>query len=279
MSIFNFFRKPKSYGDITVSTFECKRENLTIRGTEYRPKGDNLPIAIVSHGFMATQGTVTQYVKALADIGYAAYCFDFCGGCVANGKSDGKTTDMSVLTEVKDLEAVISYTQSLPYTNADQVLLMGCSQGGFVSALTAAKLKSVVRKLILFFPALCIPDDARAGQMMFARFDPQNIPEKISCGPMKLGRCYPADVLSMDPFAEIKPYPGQVLIVHGTDDAIVRLEYAEKAKEAYLESIPEGMSKDERVRLEIIEKGAHGFSKEHDELAISFVKEFASPVL
>ena len=139
MGILDFFRRPKSYGNITVSTFECKRDSLTIRGTEYRPAGENLPIAIVSHGFMATQGTVTQYVRALADIGYASYCFDFCGGCVANGKSDGKTTDMSVLTEVKDLEAVISYVQNLPYVNPADLLLMGCSQGGFVSALTAAK--------------------------------------------------------------------------------------------------------------------------------------------
>ena len=40
-----------------------------------------------------------------------SYCFDFNGGCVIKGKSDGKTTEMSVLTEVKDLEAVITYAK------------------------------------------------------------------------------------------------------------------------------------------------------------------------
>lgn len=55
------------------------------------------------------------------------------------GKSDGNTTDMSVLTEVKDLEAVIEYAESKTYTNSSKILLMGCSQGGFVSAITAAK--------------------------------------------------------------------------------------------------------------------------------------------
>lgn len=69
-----------------------------------------------------------------------------------------------------------------------------------------------------------IPDDARAGRMMFAQFDPQNIPEYIHCGPMKLGRCYPADVIDMDPIGEIKEYPGPVLIIHGTRDGIVKLE-------------------------------------------------------
>lgn len=91
---------------IIKSSFTCQRDNLTIRGTEYRPKGDCLPIAIVSHGFMAFQDTVRQYAKAMAEMGYVSYCFDFCGGCVIKGKSDGSTTEMSVLTEVKDLEAV-----------------------------------------------------------------------------------------------------------------------------------------------------------------------------
>ena len=31
--------------------FACSREGLTIRGTEYRPTGNRLPAAIVSHGF------------------------------------------------------------------------------------------------------------------------------------------------------------------------------------------------------------------------------------
>lgn len=53
--------------------------------------------------------------------------------------------------------------------------------------------------------------------MMMAKFDPNNIPEIIKCGPMTLGRCYPADVINRDPFEEIKGYQGDVLIVHGTN--------------------------------------------------------------
>ena len=63
------------------------------------------------YGFMAFQDTVRQYAVALAEMGYVSYCFDFCGGCVIKGKSDGRTTEMSVLTEVKDLEAVIQYAR------------------------------------------------------------------------------------------------------------------------------------------------------------------------
>ena len=53
MHIFDFFKKQHTPKNYTESTFECRRAALTIRGTEYRPEGTNLPIAIVCHGFMA----------------------------------------------------------------------------------------------------------------------------------------------------------------------------------------------------------------------------------
>ncbi len=82
---------------IIKSTFACQRDGLTIRGTEYRQERDCLTIAIVSHGFMAFQDTVRQYAVVLAEMGYVSYCFDFCGGCVIKGKSDGSTAEMFVL--------------------------------------------------------------------------------------------------------------------------------------------------------------------------------------
>lgn len=266
--------KKKETVNILEAVFECKRDDLTIRGTEYRPEGDKLPIAIVCHGFMAFQDTVRQYAKALAEMGYLSYCFDFCGGSVVKGKSDGKTTDMSVLTEVKDLETVIDYVKTLHYADSENILLMGCSQGGFVSALTAVKRKDEIAKLILFYPALCIPDDARAGKMMMAKFDPADIPEIVNCGPMKLGRCYVTDVIKMNPYEEIKDYPGDVLIVHGTEDDIVKLDYSKKAYEAYLHNGASEAESERRVELKIINGGQHGFSKKHDVMAIDMLKSF-----
>ena len=63
------------------------RDGLTIRGYEYRPQGEQLPIAIVSYGFMANLMTVKHYAKSLASMGYAAFCFDFNGGSVIMGKT------------------------------------------------------------------------------------------------------------------------------------------------------------------------------------------------
>ena len=265
------FLKSKRSSDISESIFSCSREGLVIQGTEYRPAGGRLPAAIVSHGFMANQETVRHYARHLAEIGYAAYCFDFNGGSVMGSKSAGKTTDMSVLTEMLDLEAVIDHVLQLPHVDSSRgVVLMGCSQGGFVSALTAVKRQEQVSRLVLFYPALCIPDYARAGKMMFAKFDPHNVPERFNCGPMKLGRRYVTDVLDMDPFAEIIPYPGLVLIVHGTNDNIVHPDYSQHAFEAYSKRFNPKAT----ACLEMIEGGTHGFSKKHDALALEKLDSF-----
>lgn len=274
MRFFDFFKKNELPEGITESTFECEREGLAIRGTEYRPAGDHLPIAIVCHGFMAWQDTVRHYAILLAEMGYASYCFDFSGGSAMKSKSDGQTTDMSVLTEVRDLEAVIAYVRSLPHVNSEEIFLMGCSQGGFVSALVAAKNKYPIQKLCLFYPALCIPDDARAGKMMMAKFDSANVPEQLNCGPMKLGKQYVTDVIHMDPFHEIKSYNGQICIVHGTADKIVNIDYAKRAEEAYKSTKPADMEEEKRVRLHIIEGGGHAFSKKYDVIAMDKIREF-----
>ena len=52
MSLLDMFFKKKlaPLPGVTESSFSCVRDGLTIRGTEYRPEGENLPIAIVSHG-------------------------------------------------------------------------------------------------------------------------------------------------------------------------------------------------------------------------------------
>lgn len=260
---------------IEKSSFDCRRGNLTVRGTEYRPQGDKLPIAIVCHGFMAFQDTVRQYAVKLAEEGYLSYCFDFCGGCVLKGQSDGKSTDMSVMTEIEDLSAVIEYAKSRPYSDEGNILLMGCSQGGLVAALTAARRRAEISKLVLFYPAFCIPDDARAGKMLFAKFDPQNIPDTLRCGPMKLGRRYVEDVINLDPFGEIKEYAGDVLIVHGTKDRIVATEYIERAAEAYA-GRSAGDAKPRPAEIKTIENGKHMFSKKHDKIAMRYLSEFVS---
>lgn len=250
---------------VRKESFSCRRGELTIRGHIYRQKTDGkLPAVIISHGFMANQQSVKQYAEALAEEGYAAFLFDFCGGCI-KGSSDGATKDMTVLTEIEDLKAVIAFALAEDFVAGDRLILMGCSQGGFVSAITAAQMPEKIEKLVLFYPALCIPDDARAGKMMFYRFDAQNIPDILGKRPMKLGGDYARSMIDRNPYLMIAGYPGPVLIVHGTADRIVNVRYSEKARETY------GFT---RCRLITLEGAGHGFQKDVDKKAIAYLREF-----
>lgn len=246
-------------------TFTCKRGDFTIRGTEFLPKGENLPIVIVSHEFLCGQYTVWRYAKKFAEWGYAAFCYDFVGGAVL-GRSDGKHTDMTVFSEMEDLKAVFAYARAHPKTDAGRVYLMGCSQGGLVSALTAAELGDEIAGLMLFYPALSVPDDARAGNMIFnTKFDPTQVPNTIRCGPFTFSGSYPETVMGLDVFETIPRYPGPVFLAHGTEDGIVDYQYAKKAQTAY---------GSERCTLMTIPGAGHIFKPVEDAPAVAGLRHF-----
>lgn len=183
----------------TKSHFFCYRDGLKIKGTVFFPEDhaqEKLPIAIVCHEFMANRLFSYPYAKALARCGYAAFCFDFCGGGLVSA-SQGSSRDMSVVTEMADLKAVIQFAREQDFTDENTLLLMGCSQGGLVAALTAAEMPEEVSGLILQYPALCIPDAARKGEMLWLTFDPAHIPDKMHAGPIRLGRRYATDVMDL----------------------------------------------------------------------------------
>lgn len=245
--------------------FECRRDGLIIRGYEYRSGEGRRPVLILSHGYLATQSMCTGYAKLAAELGYAAFTYDFNGGGLLS-KSSGKSKDMTVLTEVRDLLAVIDYVKQLPDTDSGDISLLGCSQGGVVSALAAKQLKDRVKKLILLYPALCIPDDARAGRMMFARFDPAHIPDVIQRFPMKLGGDYARCVNGWQVKDIVGGYDGPVLFLHGTADQVVALHYAREAVKEY-----------PHVEYHEIQGGQHMFKGRHDREAKEYIRRFLTP--
>lgn len=267
-----FTKKKKTNDDIKESTFSCQKGNYIIRGTVYRPRGKNLPIAIVSHGLNEGQDGVKKYAYFLAERGYASFCFDFCGGKADKCESDGLTTEMTVLTEVDDLEIVMEHAKKETYVNAEKILLMGCSQGGYVSALVAAKHNRQVEQLILFFPAFCIPDMVETGNLFGTKFNRRKAPDEFKCANMLLGREYLEAVYEMDVYQEIVGYDGDVLIVHGSKDKTVDIAYSQKAYETYL-SVESKREEPREVLLRIVEKGKHGFDGKYADMAMEYMKE------
>lgn len=245
-----------------VRKFKVNRQNLSISGRVYGDCSGISPLVILSHGFMANQSMCKKYAKLLARKGYVAVTFDFCGGGLFSS-SEGKTYDMSVLTEADDLEAVIDYFIEEPYVDKSRISLLGCSQGGFVSAIVAKRRSTMINRLIMFYPALCIPDDARKGSMVFAKFDPKNVPEKIRCGPMVIGKEYVTSVIDADAYSLIGDFPGRVLLIHGTKDKLVDISYSRKAVDKFL-----------NIEFHEINDAGHGFTGAYDKQAKEILSDF-----
>lgn len=212
----------------TVHELTFERCGMAIYGNLYLPKGDRKawPTAIMGHGFNSSYFFLAPYAAVLAENGVAAYVFDFCGGSI-NSRSEGDMLEMSVLTEIEDMEAVLKQIKGQPFVDTERLFLIGESQGGLVAALTAVE-HPEVKGLGLLYPAFVIPDDVRKA------YPPgTDIPDQGSVFGVTVGRCYFADVRDMDVFQAIGTYEGPVLMIHGTADELVPIAYSERALEVY----------------------------------------------
>ncbi len=258
---------------IREDAFTCRRNGLTIRGMQYLPnefvEDKKYPAMIVSHGFTDNYTGVASYCRAFAKMGYISFGFNFCGGGKKEDdiglKSDGASTDMTIFTEVEDLITVKEYVKRLPYIQKEELILAGVSQGGFVSGLAAAKCGEEISKLIMISPALCIPDHAGRGCLGGSCYDPNNVPPQIDCGKTILGRAFHDQVVGMDPFREIAPYKGPVLILHGLEDEVVNYSYAVRAKESYEKG---------QCALQLIQNAGHSFLGQHEKIALASIGSF-----
>lgn len=215
----------------------------TIWGVAYIPENGQAvhPLVICSHGLGGSYMSCMEYVELLASHGIAAYCFDFRGG--GGSRSDGSTTEMSLITEATDLQTIINAAKTWSFVDPEKIILLGESQGGAASAIAAARISEDVSGLILCYPALLVHD---AVHQQFSSLD--QVPESYYFNWIMAGRPYAADVWDYDVYAEIGNYTKPVLLMHGDRDGIVPIAYAERAAEVYPD-----------VEYYVISGGGHGF--------------------
>ena len=230
-----------------------------IYGVAYVPETEGkVPLVIFSHELGNDHTSGERYAERLAEAGYAAYVFDFCGGTVGGNKSDGSNKDMSVLTEASDLEAVLSSCRSWEFVDAGQIVLLGGSMGGLVTTVVGCTHPEDIAGMILLYPAL----SAKADSGMDRYATKEDVPEDVSLfgGWIHVGRSFITDLWDVDFDQLLSSYPGPMLLLHGDKDGTVPLSYSEEASKI----IPD-------CEFHVIKDGGHEFFGEPFEEAMSYI--------
>lgn len=244
-----------AYREMTVDSGDH-----TLYGVAAIPDTDSPPpLAVFSHGLCGSYTNASAWTEELAARGIAVYAFDFYGGS-EESLSGGSTREMSVMTEAEDLKAVLKAMRESGLFDNSRIVLIGESQGGFVSAVTAAS-DSDIAGMILCYPAFVIRDE------MLEQFSSDDdIDEVYTFKWFTAGKPYAADIWDYDVYNEISSYSGPVLLLHGDMDAIVPLSYSKRALEAY-----------ENAELHVVHGAGHGFvgaqHTEAMELSLDFLRE------
>ncbi len=201
-----------------------RRNGMQIAAKLFSPEGKGpFSTIVLAPGLGKEMTSCEPLARMVAGEGIAACCFDFIGGSRAS-RSSGRTTEMSVLTEAADLDAVLNGLRKIPEIESDNLFLAGMSQGGFVATYVAARRPQDVRGLIPLYPAYNLQDDAWKRVS-----DSQSIPETMEILDMTVGRIYTLDAVSFDLYEMMPGIDCPVLIVHGEEDSIAPIAYSERA--------------------------------------------------
>lgn len=215
------------------------------------PQGaGRVPTVVFAHGFGGNHDQELTLQETLAANGIAVYAIDFAGGTgYSPGQSEGDMMDMSVLTEQSDLEGALATVQARDFVDPNNIFLLGASQGGVVSTLTALAETDQFQGLMLLYPAFSLFDDAHE------RFGSESaIPNTYNLMGLTVGRRYFEDAWNIDIFREMAELNKPVTIYHGTADDIVPYRYAERARRSFPDA-----------SLTTVENGGHGFSGSEQE--------------
>ena len=250
---------PDELKEAEVVEFSTIRDRKHIAGKLYLPAGKApFPVVILCHGFGGNMKNLEHYAEILSNEGYAALIFDFIGG----GKyieSDGETTEMSVLTEEADLKAVIEQLEKSEGLDMSQIYLIGASQGAFVTTCYAGDYPDQVKAMIALYPGYNMQDFVRARTN-----NGTDRSKTYNMSGITVGRIYVEDALSVDLDAEMRAYPGPVLIVHGDRDSIAPISYSQEAVKVF-----------PNASLKTIAGGDHMFLRDEDDaLCIGYMLEF-----
>lgn len=202
-----------------VHNVKSKDNGARIYGKLFTPndfdKTKEYPILIMSHGYNSiSMNGDDGVVQSVLKKGMLCYTFDFRGGGKMS-QSVGKTTEMSVLTEVSDLESVIDDITALSFTDDNKIALFGHSFGGLVTALTSGLNPSKVSAVVLHAPATSY--DVKS--LYSSKEEIEALPDTpIKNQNMEVSKKFFLDLWDLDIFNTMVKWNKEVLLMCGDQD-------------------------------------------------------------
>ncbi len=182
-------------------------------------------LVLLSHGYTGCRETMLPYVKFLHEAGYIVLLHDFR----AHGWSGGQRATLG-LEEPRDLQAAIRWVEMQESLAELPLFLMGESMGAAVSLLVAAQ-EPRVRAVVADcgFARMDGPIRQRLETLFGANFARALTPATQTMGERFLGSST-TRIAPEEAIGRIAPRP--VLLIHGTQDALVTPDHAHRLQAA-----------------------------------------------
>ncbi len=223
---------------------------------------DKYPLMILVHGFTGNMEEVHNIgIKdTFISSNFAVLRVDMFG----HGKSDGEFENHTLYKWISNIMTVTDYAKQLDFVS--DLYLCGHSQGGLLTAIAAGMRPDDYKAIFLMSPAFIIPDNARQGNMLGNKFDPDHIPDYLISDGWRLKGNYLRVAQCIYPEMYLARYHGPAFIIHGGADETVPVENSKEA----VQKLSDG-------KLTIIEGDSHCYDY-HLEEVLAAVKDYCEQI-
>ncbi|UQZ34785.1 alpha/beta hydrolase [Paenibacillus sp. PK3_47] len=213
---------------------------------------DRVPLAVICHGFVGNRiGVDRIFVKAareLAKDGYMVIRFDYAG-C---GESSGNYGSEDMESMIAQTRTVLDYGIGSADVDPQRVTLIGHSLGGAVALLAGVRDRRV--KNLVLWAAVGYPFNDIVKIVGRESYDRSVKDGSADHAGYAFTPVYFNSLAAFQPFQEAGKFSGDVLVIHGTSDDVIPVDYAFLYQKLFW-TRPEG-----RCDKEIIFQGDHTFS-------------------
>jgi dipeptidyl aminopeptidase/acylaminoacyl peptidase len=233
--------------DLAATLHYPTNENESVQ-----PGCERWPLLIICHGFIGNRvGVDRLFVKAAREFsakGFLVLRFDFAG-C---GESTGDYGSGGLDAMIEQTRKVLDYATSIDCVDLSRVILLGHSLGGATALLTAAK-DTRVKILVLWSP-VAHPHNDIVRIVGIGEYERLQLGGSIDHQGYSFTSQFFQSLSHHQPLEQLRKFSGDVLLVHGTADEIIPVDYAPLYQKMFW------LRKEGQCDLELIFQADHTYS-------------------